>query len=119
MIRDYVTETRLLSDEIPDESVRSVYEPMVFFCEKILDLQLGDARPKTEVIVTYSAQRKCELINLNGTNFLVYDKNLGQTINTFNRIVFFAKDSIKAYRPLFNLMLDEAIASGEAYPFNS
>lgn len=40
------------------------------------------------LFVTYSADRKCELITLGSQNYLVYDQYLGQSFNRLNRIQF-------------------------------
>jgi len=44
--------------------------------------------PSPELCITYSSDRKCELITVNQTDYLVYDQYLGQSFNRLNRIQY-------------------------------
>jgi hypothetical protein len=46
----------------------------------------GAGLPVPELELTSSWQRSCEIVELNGRTYLVYDQYLGQTLNTLNRI---------------------------------
>jgi hypothetical protein len=114
MIGSYLAETRLLSREQPDKGTEAYYTLMVQFCNKIIKSFTNSDGGETAalVIVTYSAQRKCELVEIGKDRILIFDKNLGQALNTLNRILFFSKKSISAYRPLLRYITDEAILLG-------
>lgn len=112
MIRDYLRDTRLLATDQPNRSAEALYYTMITACESFCERLLHKSRTTPRIAVTYSAQRKCELVELGSARILVYDQNLGQALNTFNRIVFFAKDSISAYRPMLRILVDEAIVLG-------
>lgn len=87
---------------------------MIRACEAVCDRLLRKTDIIPRVAVTYSAQRKCELIELNNSRILIYDRNLGQALNTFNRIVFFGKSSTDGFRPLLLLLTDEALLLGRS-----
>lgn len=46
-----------------------------------------------ELHVTYSSERRCELLQLKGRHYLVYDQYLGQSFNRINRIQFARHES--------------------------
>ncbi len=46
-----------------------------------------------ELHVTYSSERRCELLRLKGRQYLVYDQYLGQSFNRINRIQFAKHES--------------------------
>jgi hypothetical protein len=48
--------------------------------------------PTPELVVISSWQRSCEIVELHGRTYLVYDQYLGQTLNTLNRIFFNSTD---------------------------
>jgi len=50
-----------------------------------LTIPLG---PSPELFITYSSDRKCELIRIAKSIYLVYDQYLGQSFNQLNRIQF-------------------------------
>jgi hypothetical protein len=112
MIRDYLIDTRLLSRGQLNDATRARYAPMVSFCESIRARGAGGDDKKAHVVVTYSAQRKCELVELNTAQHLIYDRNLGQSLNNLNRIMFFGDKSVSGLRPLVRIMADEAILLG-------
>ncbi len=112
MIRDYLRDTRLLASDQPSRSAEALYYTMITACESFCERLLHNSRTTPRIAVTYSAQRKCELVELGEAHILIYDQNLGQALNTFNRIVFFAKELISAYRPLLRILVDEAIVLG-------
>jgi hypothetical protein len=85
---------------------------MVQFCNDLIK-SYADIEPPA-VVITYSAQRKCELVEFGDSRVLIFDKNLGQALNTLNRIVFFAEESISAYRGLLRYVTDEAILLGRS-----
>lgn len=45
-----------------------------------------EAASLPKLVVTYSAERACELVAFDETHYLVYDQYLGQTLSTLNRI---------------------------------
>lgn len=112
MIRDYLRETRLFSRQMPGHFVEAHYIPIIVACETFCSALLHTTKTAPRIGITYSAQRKCELVELGGTRTLIYDQNLGQTLNSFNRIVFFGEKSVSAYRPLLRMLTDEAILIG-------
>lgn len=112
MIGAYLADTRLLSRDQPDEGTEAYYFLMVQFCNALIKSNANIKPPP--VVITYSAQRKCELVELGEDRILIFDKNLGQAFNTLNRILFFGEESISAYRGLLRYVTDEAILFGRS-----
>ncbi|WP_186258111.1 hypothetical protein [Burkholderia gladioli] len=55
---------------------------------KRITAQTTPIGPNPELCVTYSGDRKCELITIGQTAYLIYDQYLGQSFNRLNRIQF-------------------------------
>ena len=56
--------------------------------------------------VTYSTNKSCETINLNGINYIIYDQNLGQSMNMMNRLFFNSTDKDDAIMYGYKLLAE-------------
>lgn len=71
-------------------------EALVALYHKYYDHIKGHVSPVggyPELFVTFSSERRCELVKLADRKYLVYDQCLGQSFNRLNRIQFSTHDS--------------------------
>ncbi|WP_146050520.1 hypothetical protein [Pseudomonas putida] len=82
MINDYIISSRRTKPR-PEMSVQINYE-------KYYGWILGQVTPwgAPELVVTYSSDRRCELVRMGQCFYLIYDQYLGQTFNRLNRIQY-------------------------------
>ncbi len=55
---------------------------------RLITSQTTPAGDHPTLFVTYSSDRKCELISIGAKHFLIYDQYLGQSFNRLNRIQY-------------------------------
>jgi hypothetical protein len=92
--------------------VKPASEPLVAhynFCYESLLGLTKESASNPELYVTYSAERRCELITVGQRTYLVYDQYLGQTFNRLNRIQYATHGSQDLSRALASKYLAERL----------
>jgi hypothetical protein len=84
-IDEYISLTRTISNREP---VIDMYQSLY----KLISKAFGNSVNLPKLKIVYSLQRTSEIVNISGVRYLIYDQYLGQTMNTFNRILLYSKD---------------------------
>lgn len=82
MIEDYIGASRRTKP--PNEALVAQYQNHY----QRIKAQVRSFGGYPKLFVTYSSERRCELVQLGGNLHLVYDQYLGQSFNRLNRIQF-------------------------------
>jgi len=80
MIDGYIKSSR--RTKAPIDQFRKQYEE--YFSGLCSNLLLGSDIPKLKI--TYSTERRCELVKIKDSSFIVYDQYMGQSFNRLNRV---------------------------------
>lgn len=107
-IDEYITISRTLSDR-KINAFKPLYEDRYKSLLKILNMNVQSPIFK----LVYSLQRSAEIVTLRGTDYLVYDQYLGQTMNVLNRIYLDSDSSSDAFTYIFKLQAESYALDGE------
>lgn len=84
MIEDYIAASRRTRPT--DPTLQQMY--MEYYGRIVEHIKPSGSSP--QLFITFSSDRKCELIGIGAADHLVYDQYLGQSFNRLNRIQFAA-----------------------------
>lgn len=107
LLEDYLLATRKPKGTIPDE-LNIPYNDLYKIVKKYVPFDLTEV----ELKMVYSTNKTAETIKINGKNYLIYDRYLGQVFNMLNRLHFNSSEPDEAWYYSYKLLAEEFQLSG-------
>ncbi len=96
---------------MPGEDSRQMYQPTIALVRKIVG-QITPAR--CDVAIVYSMNRHAEICHIGSNPTLVFDRYVGQAVNTFMRILTWSEHPVRSTRAFARIFSEQAILAGDA-----
>lgn len=110
-LASYLGATRIGRHDIPAEQSRLLYTPAV---ETLRSTIKGAERERCEVAIVYTLNRFTEITHLSSKTVLIYDRYVGQALNTLTRILHWSPDTKSSTRAFARMFAEQAIIAGDA-----